>query len=445
MSTASSQDEHYSQAVAALEQTLERADRCTPEEKDKLRAELGGLKSMHDKLLRGRVEIVVFGEISTGKSALINALLGQQRAAVDVRGGWTREIWHVPWDGCGYALPGLADSEVILVDTPGVNEVGGADRGNMAREAAQRADLILFVTDSDLNDVEYAALLNLAALHKPLIVVLNKVDLYSKAQRERLLDVLRSDRLKDVLPPDLIVAACADPKEKEYVIQSADGSERSEWRKPKAELEDLKALILQTLDREGLSLLAINAALYAADKSDRIVALRMQLRHQAAEKVIWGYAVIKAVAVGANPAPIVDMLGGTAADTALVVTLANVYGLEMSYKHAGELVWSIVKAAGWTTASVAATTFAVSFLKAVTFGKATLLTAIPQGAAAGYGSYIVGQAARFYFEHGSSWGAESPKEVVTRILAEADEKSIMQNLKEEIRKKLQFNQHVRKD
>jgi hypothetical protein len=119
---------------------------------------------------------VIFGEISTGKSALINALVGRDVASVDVRGGWTREIWHVAWDGTGYTLPGLGESQVVLVDTPGINEVGGGTRGEMAREAAQRSDLVLFVTDSDLNETEHTALVELAAFHKPLIVVLDEVE-----------------------------------------------------------------------------------------------------------------------------------------------------------------------------------------------------------------------------------------------------------------------------
>src|SRR5690349_6565068 len=175
---------------------------------------------MHDKLTSGRVEIVIFGEISTGKSALINALVGSQVSAVDVRGGWTKEVWHVAWSGAGYAIPGFGQSQVVLIDTPGINEVGGGPRGEMARDAAQRADLILFVTDSDLNETEHTALVELATFHKPILVILNKVDLYSPAQRDRLLEVLRVDRLAGIIPPEQIVTAAADPREKEYVIQS---------------------------------------------------------------------------------------------------------------------------------------------------------------------------------------------------------------------------------
>jgi small GTP-binding protein len=429
----------YQQALAAVEQTLDRVRRCTDEEKARLRAELAGLRQMHDKLTSGRVEIVIFGEISTGKSALINALVGRDVASVDVRGGWTKEVWHVAWNGTGYCLPGLGSSQVVLVDTPGINEVGGAARGEMAREAAQRSDLILFVTDSDLNDTEHGNLVELAAYHKPLIVVLNKIDLYSRDQRDKLLDVIRTSRLKDIVPPEHIVPAAADPREREYIIQAADGSERSEWRTPEPDVTELKALILQMLDREGLSLIALNAALYAADKTDRVAALRVELRNYRAQQVIWSYATLKVIGVGLNPIPLADVFGGVAIDAAMIVTLAAVYGLDISKSDAQELAISIAKAAGLMTASVVASTALMSMLKGVTFGKSTLITAVPQGLAAGFGSYIVGQAAQFYFEHGSSWGSAGPKAVARRILDKTDKQSVLERLKNEIGKKLSIN------
>ena len=190
--TAVVRDDAYQQALATLEQTLEHLRRCSQEEKQRLRCELDSLQAMLKKLTSGCVEIAVLGEISTGKSALINALVGREVAAVDVQGGWTKEVWHVAWTGCGWRVPGLAESEVVLVDTPGLNEVGGQQRANMAQEAAERADLVLFVTDSDLNETEFSALLTVAGSHKPIILVLNKIDLYTPAQRLRLMEVLRS-------------------------------------------------------------------------------------------------------------------------------------------------------------------------------------------------------------------------------------------------------------
>lgn len=439
MSNHTSSPDSYQQAIAAVEQTLDRVRQCSDEEKSRLRAELAGLKQMHDKLVSGRVEIVIFGEISTGKSALINALVGRDIASVDVRGGWTREVWHVAWDGTGYTLPGLGESQVVLVDTPGINEVGGGARGEMAREAAQRSDLVLFVTDSDLNETEHTALVELATFHKPLIVVLNKVDLYSREQRERLLAVIRNERLAEIVPPEHVIIAAADPREREYIIQAADGSERSEWRTPPPDVAEVKALILEMLDREGLSLIALNAALYAADKSDRVAALRVQLRNNRAQQVIWSYATLKVIGVGLNPVPVADVLGGTAIDAAMIGTLAAVYGLSMSRSHAAELAASIASAAGLMTAGVLASSALMSLLKGLTFGKSTLITAVPQGLAGGFGSYIVGQAAQYYFEHGASWGGENPKTVAKRILANTDKASVLERLRGEITKRLATN------
>ncbi len=438
-------DPHYQHALRTLEQTLDKLRNCSAEERTLLQNDLRQLQEMSEKLVGGRVEIVVFGEISTGKSALINALVGREVAAVDVQGGWTKEVWQVGWEGAGYCLPGLVGSQVVLVDTPGLNEVGGATRAEMARDAAERADLILFATDSDFNETEFSALLMLARMNKPLIVVLTKKDLYSPEQRARLLQVLRDERLAQVISEDDIVMTAADPREVEYVIESADGKTRSEWRKPAPDVADLKARILEVLERDGLSLVTLNAALYAADKSDRIASLRVHLREKKATQTIWSYAVIKAAVVALNPIGGIDTLGGTAVDATMVYNLAHIYGLQMSWTHAQGLVNSILKAAGWVLLAELSTHLASMTFKWLTLGYGTILTAAPQGAAAGYGSYIVGQAAKYYFEHGSSWGSEGPKQVVRRILDETDKQSVLVRLKDEIRKKIVSNRHAHGD
>jgi len=432
----------YDQAFTALQKTIEKLRGCTEQEKSQLKQELKQLESMQLKLTQGKIEIVVFGEISTGKSALINALIGERVAEVDVQGGWTKEVWGTAWSGCAYKIPGLDDSEVILVDTPGINEVGGADRAVMAKDAAQRADLILFVVDSDLNETEYAALLNLAAEKKPMILVVNKLDLYTPEQRDRLLEILRTDRAAEMIPAENIVPTKADPREVEYVIEAADGSTRSEWKKPAATTEELKAKILEVFAADGTSLIALNAAMYAADRSDRIATLRVQMRNRRANQVIWSYAGLKSITMALTPWPVVDIIGGSVSDGTMVVALAQVYGLEMSWKHAKELITTIGKAAGWVVLGETISHIGFGLFKGATLGFGTALTAVPQGAAAGYGSYIIGQAAKFYFEHGASWGGESPKSVVRDILDATDKESILSHLKDEIKKKMLINPHA---
>jgi small GTP-binding protein len=433
-------------ALTSIRATLDKIHGCSDAERERLRDDLKQLEEMANKLSSGQVEIVIFGEISTGKSALINALIGEQLAAVDVQGGWTKEVWKTEWDGCGYAIPGFDSSRVVIVDTPGLNEVGGIDRADMAREAAGRADLILFVTDSDLNDTEFTALQTLAESHKPVIVVLNKVDLYTPEQRDRLMRVLRDERIADIIPKEHFVMTAADPRDVEYVIESVDGTTRNEWKKPAPKVADLKGLILEVLERDGLALITLNAAMYAADKSDRVSSLRIRLRNQRATQTILGYAVLKSVAVAWNPVPIADVLGGGAVDATMVGTLARIYGLDMSWAHARDLIKSIFKAAGWMVggylAGEAVISIASSVFKGLTFGYGTVFTAVPQAAAAGYGSYIVGQAAKYYFEHGGSWGGESPKTVIRKILSKTDKQSVLEHLKDEIKKKMRLNPHA---
>ncbi|MCI0334543.1 MAG: GTP-binding protein [Planctomycetes bacterium] len=437
-------DSDYDAALATVRHAIERFRGGTAEERAALERELDQLRAMAEKLVAGKVEIAVFGEISTGKSALINALVGEAVAEVNVRGGWTRDVWNVGWKGAGYIVPGLDGSQVVLIDTPGLNEVDGAQRAAMAHEAASRADLVLFVTDSDLNEVEYSALVELAASHKPILLVLNKADLYTPQELKELMSVFTGPRLAGIVDPENVIVAKADPRQVEYYIESSDGCTRQEWRKPAPDVVPLRERILEVLAAEGKALVALNAAMYAADKSDRMAALRVRMRNEKAKQTIWTFMVLKAVGVATNPLAVADVVGGTALDAAMVVTLGKVYGIDITTANARELTTSILKAAGWVMLSEAAVSYTSSFLKAVSGGWATPITALPQMAAAGWGSYIVGEAARYYFEHGASWGQHGPKRVVTRILENTDKKSVLQRLKDEIKKKISLNRHAGK-
>lgn len=438
-------DADLEEALAGVERSIAQIEGCDPEERAALMAELRELRDLAEKLRHERVEVAVFGEISTGKSALINALAGGESAGVSVRGGWTKEVWRVGWSAPATTTQGLGESQLVLVDTPGLNEVEGAARADMARDAAERADLVLLVTDGDLNETEFTALEQVAALHKPVLLVVNKKDLYTPKQLEELSESLDQPRvLRLVGGRENIVFASADPREVEYVIEAADGSTRSEWRRPKPDVEAVRVRVLELLVDEGKALVALNAAMYAADRSDRIAALRVRMRSARADQVVWSFAGAKALAVALNPWAVADVAGGVAVDVAMVASLGAVYGFGVTTDNARELVAAILKAAGWLMLGEAAVSLGSSLLKGVTFSGSTLFTALPQGAAAGYGSYLVGQAARAYFEQGASWGEGGPKRIVTRILENTDKASVVARLKNEIRQKLARNRHGKK-
>ena len=421
----------------ALLSALREETACSSAELSELAEDFADLRHAISKLQAGRFEVVLLGEIDTGKSALANALVGANVASVDVRGGWTREVWTIPWTDID--ATGGSVRQVVLLDSPGLNEVQGAARTKLAARAARLADLVVFVADSDLNQSEFAVLAQLAAAHKPVLFVLNKCDLYTQQELNRLVSVLRDDRLSAMVGSDDFLQTSADPREQEYVF-TLHGQEQSDFRKPPPDAAALRERVRKIIQSEGAQLLAMTGSLSAADIRDKIVATRVRLREQRANEIIWAFALTKAAGVAAAPV-LVDIVGGVLADAGLVAALAKHFGQPMSQRQASGLLWTIAQACGWVAVADGATKLAAALFKGMTLHGGVLLTAVPQGVAAGYGAYIVGQASKVYFENGASWGPEGAKHVIRRILDSTDRESILQRFREELLLRLDRNVH----
>ncbi|MGH8166827.1 MAG: GTPase, partial [Woeseiaceae bacterium] len=98
---------------------------------------------MLDKLEHGHLHIAAFGRVSTGKSSLLNALIGEQKFTVSPLHGETLTSSMQPWSE-------VEAGGVFLIDTPGLDEAGGEDRELLAKEVANRSDLVIFVLDGDI-------------------------------------------------------------------------------------------------------------------------------------------------------------------------------------------------------------------------------------------------------------------------------------------------------
>ncbi len=270
--------------------------------------------------------MAVFGRVGVGKSSLLNALLGENAFATDVAHGCTRRQQGVRWR---QPLAGL--EAVELVDTPGIDEIAAAGRARLARRVALAADLVLLVIDADLTSVERDALEPLLASGKPLLLVLNRSDCWPVDELAGLLASIRR-RLPAAVAQEPIVVAAA-PRQATLL---PDGRVRSEAAP--ARIEPLRKALIELLEQEGELLLALNA-LTAAERLQRALQLwRLGSRRDRAQSLIGRFAALKATGVAANPLVMLDLAGGLACDTALVLQLSQLYGLPMGSQAARTLL-----------------------------------------------------------------------------------------------------------
>jgi GTP-binding protein len=128
--------------------------------------------------------LAIMGRPNVGKSSLLNALLGDERALVSSTPGTTRDPvdTELVFDG----IP------VVLIDTAGIRRKS-ANRDRLERyslirgiNAMERADAVLLVLDAEagvLAQDQHVAGYALEA-GKGLVIVVNKIDLVEPAQRK---------------------------------------------------------------------------------------------------------------------------------------------------------------------------------------------------------------------------------------------------------------------
>jgi GTPase len=396
--------------------------------REALAPEFAEVERMLQKLEQGEIHIAVLGEVSVGKSSLLNALLGEARFTTSPLHGETRVPAEARWQE-------TRSGRVHLRDTPGINEIGGEERERMAREVADQADLVLFVVDGDLNASEQAALEQALAPGRPLLLVLNKIDRYTPAERDALLARL-AERLAGRLRPENVVPAAADPAPVLRLVKAADGGEREERNVPPPDVEALRERLWVILEAEGQTLAAVTAGLFAGRVSERIGERVVAVRRRAAERLVRQYCIAKGVAVAVNPVPVADLFAAAALDAGMVFHLSRLYALPLSRTEAGSLVTVIATQMTLLMGTVWLTHLLSAALKAGTGGLSTVLTAGAQGAVAYYGTYMVGRVAERYFAQGKSWGAGGPKAVVQEILESVDRDSVLAQAREDLAARL---------
>ena len=270
---------------------------------------------------------------------------------------------------------------------------------------------------------------------RPVVVALNKSDLYTADELERLLTAVR-EKVAGLVQPDDVLAVAAQPRPQQVAEIDEGGNEKLVERERDPDIERLRLRLWDIFENEGKTLAALNASLFAAELSDQVGRRILNARREIGDKLCRTYCVAKGVAVAFNPVPVADLFAAAFIDVGMVVHLSRVYDLPLSKREAGSLVSVIVAEAAALMGTVWALHFVSSALKVGTAGLSTVVTAGAQGAIAYYSTYVVGQIAAEYLAQGKSWGEGGPKAVVQDILDSLDRDTVLTEARKEIRARI---------
>ncbi|NPA12397.1 MAG: ribosome biogenesis GTPase Der [Aquificae bacterium] len=150
-------------------------------------------KKKKDKGEKGAIKVAIVGKPNAGKSSLLNAILGEERAVVSDIPGTTRDVVDTLFEWNGHKF--------LFLDTAGLRKKSKVDYGveffsvGRTLEAIKKADVVLLVIDATQGateqDTKIAHLIQ--KYTKPAIIVINKIDLLPN-QKEALNRVIKQVR-----------------------------------------------------------------------------------------------------------------------------------------------------------------------------------------------------------------------------------------------------------
>ncbi|WP_414518533.1 tRNA uridine-5-carboxymethylaminomethyl(34) synthesis GTPase MnmE [Nostoc sp. PCC 9305] len=168
-------------------------DKAIVSEIDKIAAEITRLLETKDQgeLLRTGLKVAIVGRPNVGKSSLLNAWSRSDRAIVTDLPGTTRDVVESQ-----LVVGGIP---VQVLDTAGIRETTdqvekiGVER---SRRAANAADLVLLTIDASAGWTEGDEEIYEKVQHRPLILVINKIDLLEESKRTTLQSQIPNSKSK---------------------------------------------------------------------------------------------------------------------------------------------------------------------------------------------------------------------------------------------------------
>ncbi len=264
----------------------------------------------------GSIHVALFGEISSGKSSLIRALLPEAEAQIKVTGGTTQDIREYHWRS-------PAGDELILSDMPGLDESGGS-LDLLARQEALRAHIVIYVIEGDLTRSQAAELKTLLQLEKPTLVALNKIDRYSDVDLELVRQQLQ-ERVNQLGKAEVVPISTGGHQLVTRILP--DGSEEQIEREMPPKVDALLQALQRIIDNHSDTLDSLrDSAVFVLVKQKLNQQLQIHRREQA-QKLVSSYSKKAVAGAIAAMTPGTDILIQGFLATQMIKDLSKLYDI----------------------------------------------------------------------------------------------------------------------
>lgn len=335
--------------IDAVEQRLETMLAQTEEHStENSLSEVAAIKAELQEYARRKEQqtlyIALFGDISSGKSSLIKALIGadndlseQQLIESSVIGGTTREIHHYFWR----IADNETDQQYILTDMPGLNEQF-AELDILAANEVQRAHITIYLCDGDLTASQFKELESVLLLGKPCIVAVNKSDRYSKedlqliiSQIQQRIETIREEKKLPGIPVVTISAGGM----REFLRMTSDGEEERVQRPLPPDVKALREELQRMMRQYGTDQLErLREKSVAGMVNNRLDDLDAQFRQSKSRRMVNGYTKKAIVAALATVSPGTDILVQGYLGIQLIKDLCKLYDVPATDIDANKLI-----------------------------------------------------------------------------------------------------------
>lgn len=330
-----------------------------------IRAEL---EEYNRRKIQQTLYIALFGDISSGKSSLIKALISNSNGSgegdtpsieTSVIGGTTREVNHYHW-----SRNDASEQCYILTDMPGLNEQVNeqldlqeneeinekqqvVEHDILAAEEVRRAHIVIYLCDGDLTATQFDELEAILLLSKPCIVALNKSDQYNEAERQLIIShiketiqqTIEETAIQTISLRDVPVLSISAGGTREVIRLTPDGEEQRVQRSIEPDIKALQKQLLIMMENYGVDQLEqLREKSVASMINNKLDELDVLFKHSQSHRLVKSYTNKAMVAAIATISPGTDLLVQGYLGIHMIKDLCKIYDVPANDIDANKLI-----------------------------------------------------------------------------------------------------------